>query len=177
MSKRPNLTRQGFVDLIGKRAEWEGDCLIWRKCLRDGVPVFSAPDGKTYNVRRWGMEQTGKNMSGLLACSSCADPLCIAPLHFVALTRQQLQARSAERGVFRRGNVNAAKAAANRSRAVISLEMVRTVRSDFASGLTQAEICRRYGLNKGTVWKLVRHVIRKEEVANSSVFSWRPLAA
>lgn len=173
---KPNMTPEEFVALIGKRAVWEGDCLIWQNCLRDGVPVFSAPDGKTYNVRRWGMEQTGRRLGRLLACSSCADRLCIAPGHWRSLTRLQLQQRTASLGGFDRPDGHAAKAKANRARATISMETARAIRAAHAQGVTQAEIGRLFDMQKGTVWKVVRHKIAKEQVANSSVFSWRPAA-
>jgi predicted DNA-binding protein (UPF0251 family) len=177
MVKQANMTPEQFVELIGKRAVWEGDCLIWQLCTRDGSPVFSAPDGNTYNVRRWGMQQTGRRMTGLLACSSCADSRCIAPNHFKALTRQQLQKRTASLGGFTRPDSQAAKAKANRARATISMDTVRAIRLAYSEGVTQAEISRRFEMQKGTVWKVVMHKIAREHVANSSVFAWRPEAA
>jgi hypothetical protein len=176
VKKQERMTPEAFIELIGKRAIWEGDCLIWQNCLRDGVPVFSAPDGKTYNVRRWGMQQTGRKMVGLLACSSCADPRCIAPAHFTALTRTQLQKRTASLGGFSRPDSLAAKTLANRTRATISMETARAIRAAHAAGNSQAEISRTFGMQKGTVWKVVRNVIAREFVANSSVFAWRPAA-
>ncbi len=133
------------LEAIKANCDEVGDCWEWRGCLDGIAPVMRiSMTRRLVGVRRWILEEAGKMKEGHLACAKCENPRCVAPEHAVALTRHQLQARTAK--TTRYGNSIARKqklAMARRAReTVLTLEKAQEMR---ASGLSSRAAAKVYG--------------------------------
>ncbi|CAN7187465.1 hypothetical protein [Acidovorax sp. LjRoot117] len=133
------------LEAIKANCDEVGDCWEWRGALDGKAPLMRISiTRRLVPVRRWILEQAGKMKDGCLACAKCDNPRCVAPDHAVALTRQQLQTRTAK--TTRYGSSIARKqklAIARRAReTVLTLEKVQEMR---ASGLTTRQAAKVYG--------------------------------
>ncbi|MBO9679545.1 MAG: hypothetical protein J7556_14985 [Acidovorax sp.] len=123
------------LKMIHDRCDEVGDCWEWRYALDGTAPVMRIPGmRKLVAVRRVVLDLSGKGVAGRLACASCCNPRCVAPQHAVALTRQQLQQRTAQVTQYGRSRSRNAKLShARRLRSSMTEEAVAQMRS---SGLS-----------------------------------------
>lgn len=178
---KPSLTK--LMDILLQRCRLEEDtgCAIWTGAFTMGVckARLLMGDGqwRVVNVRRAILEtKMGKPLGSLLASCRCGNERCIEPSHLKAMTRAQVQQRSSEHGLFLRPHVRAARIAAGRKRATISIETARSIRSASAAGESQASIAKRLGLTQSTIWKVVHNRIAAEAANGASVFNWKAAA-
>ena len=162
------------------RVDADTGCATWTGAFSQGVCKAQMSDNqgrRVVNVRRVILEaKNGRPLGNRLASCRCGNERCIAPDHLVALTRDQVQKRSSKLGLFDQPHVQAARIAAGRKRATISMDVVRSIRSAAAAGEPQRTIADRVGLTQATVWKIVHHMIAAESANGASVFAWRPAA-
>lgn len=145
---------------IWSRCTEDGDCMRWEGATDDcGTPQVRRPGSrKVEAARRVLLEAMGKKLDGLLATTTCDDPLCLAEEHCVAWTRKQLQKRNGAKLV---GNVarNAKLSAAARARATLDLEAVRQMR---ASNMTTRQAAAAYGVAQSTACDAMAHLTWKD---------------
>ena len=149
------------IEAIKANCDEVGDCWEWRGALDDTAPIMRlSMTRRLVPVRRWILEQAGKMHKGKLACAKCENHRCVAPHHAVALTRQQLQERTAKTtrygaNLARNLKISRARRAAG---TVLDMEKVQAMR---ASGLTTREAGKVYGCGQsaaadamaGRTWK------------------------
>lgn len=135
---------EATLEAIHANCDEVGDCWEWRGALDGSAPVMR-PEGSSrlVPVRRVVLSLTGKNADGKLACAKCCNDRCVAPQHAVALTRQQLQQRTANVTQYGRSLARSAKLAhARRQRSHLSSEIVAEMR---ASGLSSRAAAAAFG--------------------------------
>lgn len=129
------LTLQFFL----ARTVTEGRCRIWTGASVDGKYPKIEVKGKTLNVRREVYKLAGGELPDRLQIGArCGCPLCIEPKCLVARSRRTAM----KHAVFTAGG-KAAKAAAVRRRAVITMEAARAIR---VSNDTNDVLGARYGI-------------------------------
>lgn len=136
------------LEAIKANCDEVGDCWEWRGALDGKAPLMRVSmTRRLVPVRRWILEQAGKMKDGHLACAKCNNPRCVAPEHAVALTRQQLQERTAK--TTRYGNQLARKhkiSMARRAReTVLNMDLAQEMRQ---SGLTSRAAAAMYGCSQ-----------------------------
>lgn len=133
------------LEAIRANCDEVGDCWEWRGALDGSAPVMRpAGSRKLVPVRRAVMTLAGKSIGdGRLACAKCGNERCVNPEHAVALTRQQLQQRTATVTQYGRSLARTAKLAhARRLRSHLTDEVVAQMR---ASGLSTRAAAAAYG--------------------------------
>lgn len=133
------------LEAIRANCDEVGDCWEWRGALDGSAPVMRpAGSRKLMPVRRAVMTLAGKSIGdGRLACAKCGNERCVNPEHAVALTRQQLQQRTAKVTQYGRSLVRAAKlASARRAYSPLTAEAVAQMR---ASGLSTRAAAAAFG--------------------------------
>lgn len=70
------------------RAEWHGDCLLWKQGLRpDGYPAGDRPEGPIHRLLFMGYH--GKIPTGDHVHHTCANRACVAPAHLALSTARE----------------------------------------------------------------------------------------
>lgn len=82
------------------------------------------------------------------AVHSCDNKRCVNPNHLRWGTPAENVKEAFERGFIPKGE--------NVSRAILTEELVRNARADRKSGMTYAELSRKYGIAKGAIWHAVK---------------------
>lgn len=163
--RQPHHVAHTLESILAKCDEDAG-CWIWKGGLGHGVPTLSV-NRKTMPVRRYiAQHLQGRRVAGLLATSSCMNPLCVSPDCLVLVTRAQLQKMWANHLGYHHNPVRNAKIAQQaRANSPHSDETVALVRQ-MSETLTQREISRRLGLNFDFVNKVIRNKLRRDYAAN-----------
>ena len=132
----------GCVDVNG--------CLIWRGCVKQGsgVPQASIQPWVGISLPRLVFQaQHGRApRAGMYVVPACGNRRCLACL--CEMTRAEAQQRAAQRGAYSHPIALANRAAAKRSRARHSPEMVQLARD---MSMTHAEAARRTGISRSYV--------------------------
>lgn len=153
------------------------DCVMWEGSKnRDGYGTRKFR-GITWLAHRvaW-VEARGEIPRGLNVCHSCDRPACVNVDHLFLGTQKDnmvdcAKKRRTSRGrkhsiicknrpnYSRRNHSEAMKKCAARGessgRAKLTEDKVRSLRREHATGATPTELSFRYGINVGTVWKVV----------------------
>ncbi len=143
------------LEAIKANCDEVGDCWEWRGALDGKAPLMRiSMTRRLVPVRRWILEQAGKMKEGCLACAKCNNPRCVAPEHAVALTRQQLQERTAKTtnygsSIARQKKISAARRAQG---TVLTEEIVREMRE---CGMTSRQAAARYGCCQYAAWQAI----------------------
>lgn len=139
---------------IYARCVEDGDCLLWQGALaRGGVPQMQY-GGKVRPVRRVVAQLLGKKLDGLLATTTCGNPLCLAKEHLWMATRQQLQQYTADRTGYGRSLTRRARISrAKRAQAKLSLDQVEAIRL----APSAAEAARAHGIARSTAISIRAH--------------------
>lgn len=138
------------LEAIKANCDEVGDCWEWRGALDGTAPIMRiSMTRRLVPVRRFILEEAGKMKEGHLACAKCGNPRCVAPDHAIAMTRQDLQVRTAR--ITRYGKSAARKqklAIARRAGGtVLTMEKVQEMR---ALGLSTRQAARTYGCCQST---------------------------
>lgn len=155
--KNRPLAVQTMESLIARTDE-EGDCLIWKGYIGNGVPQVSH-HGKVIAVRRLMLELQGRVLRiGDHAASKCRNPSCVNPEHISH--RNKFQHSAAMHSAPRNEEVRAAKLAAfRRKTAKLDMEKAREIRCSDESGPVLAA---RYGVDKALVSRIRRNEAWRE---------------
>lgn len=132
----------------------DDECWPWTLLLnRWGYGVCSL-DGHTINASRAAYIVTfGELIGGFVVCHKCDNPACCNPAHLFAGTQAEnladCRAKGRSRGHFGKG--------ADHPNHVAKLnpDRVREARALWASGISQSEIARRFGLDNQTIRRAV----------------------
>jgi hypothetical protein len=155
-------------------------CWVWRLAAdKDGQGKcsYKRPDGtKTQTTSRrvsW-MMSTGKPIApGLVVYQKlCRDPLCVNPAHLACGTKAEAGKRLRDEGHLRGHPARIAKNTrlVHQHIAILDWAKVREIRASNADRYTLAAL---YGVKPKTI-RDVQNQRCWREVANSSVFAWRP---
>jgi hypothetical protein len=137
--------------------EWQGD---FNGRNHDTPSMIMG--GKRVPVRRVVMQEAGKWIRGRLATNTCRNPACVAEEHALALTRKQLQQRTASSTNYGKSLATRAAIAKSRqtgSRAVLTAEAVREIRE---SPMLLREAAEKFGCSLKTVSKARNYQTWKE---------------
>lgn len=110
-------------------------------------------DGRRLNASRAAYLVTfGAIASGLVVCHKCDNPVCCNPAHLFAATQAENLAdcRGKGRARYRTGATH------HRATAKMTDDMVREARRLYASGVSQSEIWRRWGVHSSVISRAVR---------------------
>lgn len=119
----------------------ESGCWIWLgQITRQGYGVATFGGEQIRAHRLAYRAYHGGIQSGLSVCHKCDTPACVNPTHLFAGTHAENMADKKEKGRQARG--------ADISASGLSDDQVRQI---YASSQTIKEICRRFGLGRGTV--------------------------
>jgi len=145
------------LDRILGRVRECGDCLEWAGYAIEGKHPQIRVNWKSYPVRRlvWFLTR-GPVRSEVWIANKCENPLCVNPDHLVAHTRSTAL-KGAKRTVSHKTKI----AAARRSKSVLTMEIVRAIRSSDEPNPVLAE---RFGITPGYVSHLRRGTVWKEYV-------------
>ena len=125
-------------------------CLLWTAArLAEGYGVFSIRH-KTVRANKWALEQKlGRPLrDGMQACHSCDNPPCVEPSHLYEGTPVQNGRDKVVRDRQPWGE--------NAPGAKLTEEQARDVARQVATGVSQTEVARRFGVNQSTVSRIVR---------------------
>lgn len=143
-------------------------CFSWESVDASGGPDECWPWTKSINIWGYGdAEYLGKRMNasraayidthgsiakGLVVCHRCDNPACCNPAHLFAATQAENLADCRRKGRqhYRRGESH------HRATAKMTEEKVIEARRLYASGTTQTEIARRWGLHSSVISRAVR---------------------
>jgi hypothetical protein len=118
------------IELIEAKSINDGGCWIWQGGVAHGNAYMSV-NKKSVAVRRWIMQNQGKDIRGKLVTSTCMNSLCVCPDHLIVVTRAKLQQLWADHLQYASNPVRCAKLAAlSRARLGASLEEVMKARTD-----------------------------------------------
>lgn len=110
-------------------------------------------EGKRMNASRAAYAATyGPIAPGLVICHSCDNPLCCNPAHLRADTQASNLAECRAKGRAR----YCLGADHHRATAKLTPERVTEAKRLYASGVTQTEIARRFGVHSATISRTVR---------------------
>jgi hypothetical protein len=149
---------------VWARCHEDGDCLLWDGAVaKSGVATARDPNTlKVGPVRRTLMIALGRYIGGKLATVSCGNPLCMAEEHLLALTRKELQQRSAPK--LSQNLVRSAKLAkAARAKSSMTEEKAREIR---ASGMRPIDASAHFDVPYQTAAKIIGGRAWKEYGAN-----------
>lgn len=107
-------------------------CLEWTGPLNKGTPVSRVPGCRELiAVRRLVLLELGPIREGMLASTTCGNPLCVNPHHVKAMTRTQVQKKTAAKNGYHKNPVRAAKIAMKaKARRILTDEQAHMVRID-----------------------------------------------
>jgi ribosome-binding protein aMBF1 (putative translation factor) len=127
------------------------ECWPWRGSKNCWGYGQCSLDGRTVNASR-AAYITAKGPSGLVVCHQCDNPACCNPAHLFAATQAENLAdcRAKGRQRYRFG------ADHHRVGAKLTPELVREARRLYASGVSQSEIGRRWGIHSSVISRAVR---------------------
>jgi hypothetical protein len=161
------------TETVRSRVIEEGNCWIWQHGLNSAGYPMASIHGRVSLVGAWlyfhlnGGEPDRKHF----ITTKCRNKLCVSPLCL------QRESRS---DVNRRRKMNPAKKYAmyrdqsfKNGFAKIDMEKAREIR---ASSDHWTVIAEKYGLKQDAIYKIRANKSWIEQVANSSVFNWRPAA-
>jgi hypothetical protein len=138
--------------LILPRCREDGGCWVWLGCVQQcGTTPTFRPHGssKTASVRRWVLQATGHDMTGKLATNTCESPLCVAPWHLAAVTRKDLQQRTAENLLL---STKMARAKSLRTARHATAKLTPSIVALLAqSPMPSADLARYMGVHKQTI--------------------------
>lgn len=118
-----------------------GDCWDWRGTLVNGYGRFCY-QGQNAKAHRVAYELThGAIPAGAVICHRCDRPCCVNPAHLFVGTQAENLADARAKG---------------RLPSVVTEATVREIRAKVASGVSQADICRAYGLKPSIVCHIVK---------------------
>lgn len=138
-------------DRVEKKGQDE--CWPWRGSLNIWGYGQSSLDGRSVNASRAAfVEANGPVNPGLVICHRCDNPACCNPSHLFAATQAENLAdcRAKGRQVYRYG------ADHHRPSAKLTPEMVVEARRLYASGVSQSEIGRCWGIHSSVISRAVR---------------------
>lgn len=157
--------------LIRGRCESEGECLLWQQAVNTNGLPYAQHRGKVVNVRRlaWELANGEPLPRELVLGMSCGHSACLNLAHMQPMQRRQLQRKLAKAGKFSSPAARAARTAAARQRAVLSMDAAREIRS---STERSADLAARFGVSLSTVQKVRQGIVWAESaVRQSSVFA------
>jgi hypothetical protein len=131
----------------------QGDCWLWTGSINTWGYGACAWNGKSTNASRAAWESVnGPAPAGHVICHRCDRPACCNPAHLWAGTQAENLAdcRAKGRQVYRTG------ADHHRASAKLTPDLVRQARELYATGTTQTEIGRRFGVHSSVVSRAVR---------------------
>lgn len=152
----PNQHTAGeWADRWLARVDTTGDCWLWTG-RRDGKGYgHLSVLGKDWTAYRLSYAlHNGDIPDGAFICHTCDNPPCVNPAHLYAGTPRTNSRDCLERG----RHVSLRGAACGKAR--LSVETVRAIRQDYATGrYTQAELGRKYGAGQPHVSSIVRRKV------------------
>lgn len=129
------------------------DCWPWRGALNRWGYGACQLNGKQMNASRAAYIDThGEPSPGLVVCHTCDNPACCNPAHLFAGTQAENLADCRAKG---RTNIRHG-ADHHRATAKLTDELVREARRLYASGVSQSEIGRRWGVHSSVISRAVR---------------------
>lgn len=124
----------------------EGDCMEWQGAIGShGYGTARYPGGKVDAAHRvaWFLSRGEKAPTGKFVCHSCDNRRCVNPKHLWLGTPSENTKDAIAKGRFKLPNVK------------LTESEVRRIRKLYTKGITQAELSRMFGVERGTVWNIV----------------------
>lgn len=151
----------------------EDDCWIWKGAIRpDGQP-FGWMNGRVRLIRQWVYlttkrieKQPGMRVFGGCGKYGCVAAGCSEYVSYADSTRRMKRDKARDMLVQRQRNID-------RGNAILNMEKAREIRR---SDLPQRKLAEIYGVSQSAIRRIKANELWAEQVANSSVFNWRPAA-
>ena len=131
----------------------DGECWPWKGRLNRWGYGACQYGGRQVNASRAAyLSVHGDIAEGLVVCHSCDNPACCNPAHLFAATQAEniLDCKRKGRWRSRSGPTHP------RPSAKLTEDMVREARRLYASGVSQSEIGRSWGIHSSTISRAVR---------------------
>lgn len=138
-------------------------CWVWTGCQDNygyGKIRYQGRDQKAHRIS-W-MLHNGPIPEGFMACHTCDNPSCVNPLHLFLgnHTINALDMASKGRQVFQRRPERATRGEQHYC-AKLTAEMVQTIRTEHAHGISLDALALRYGVSKQSIWRAVHYLTWK----------------
>lgn len=130
----------GLPELLLRRSQWEGECLIWRGSKTKGYGTVMWKGRQRYAHHISWMEHFGGEPIGLDFCHSCDVKARINPHHIWLGTHRENMADCRVKRGYRHG--------ANHPRAKLTEDDVREIRKSEATNRALAKV---YGVSHGVI--------------------------
>lgn len=151
------MTPTELLDYVHARCVEDGGCWIWQGCMQHcgTTPTMRIPGSrKTTSVRRAVLAAKGIKLEGKLASQTCESPRCVAPEHLKAMTRKELQVKTANTlspDVKIKRDARLAKTV--QAKGKLTAETVELIKR---SPMPTGEIARYMGVSRHAIWAAKR---------------------
>lgn len=113
------------------------------------APIIRRGGRRVLSVRRVILELNGFDITHKLATCKCGTPLCLS--HLTALTRTELQIRTAKTTNWAKSHAHCASVSFRRRKtATLNMEKVKAMREAASEGMTSREAGHLYGVSQST---------------------------
>jgi hypothetical protein len=163
---KPQTVEERFWSFVDKSPGHgpNGDCWIWHGGKRKGHGAFTPRKGEMWCAHRFSYFLAhGHIDQSLLVLHSCDNRPCVNPAHLRQGTQADNIRDMHKRGREASGDKHGSKTHPESrprgeqcSYAKLTAEIVREIRSDAASGVSHAELARRYGISRPMVIFIVQ---------------------
>lgn len=141
-----------LADRFYSYVEKTDGCWIWRgPTSPDGYGVLTYHNRATRAHRLAYIIAHGAIPDGTIICHTCDNPRCVRPDHLYAGSFSDNRRDAQERNRWARKNIENVPRGERNSKARLTEDDVRDIRTSLARGETQAAIAKRYGVKQVTI--------------------------
>jgi hypothetical protein len=132
-------TEQRFWEKVDKT----GNCWLWTAGRKGSYGTFRCASAGHYAHRYSYILHFGAVPDGMLVCHKCDNGRCVRPDHLFIGTHADNMADRNRKGRARGGG--------HHTPIKLTADQVRSIRSEYASGVFQIELARRYDVHPNTI--------------------------
>ena len=150
--RKPKVTTpQGFWSRVDKHDP--GECWTWLRYINDsGYGVTTTKNNRHIRASHIAYELTyGPLPEGFIVCHKCDNPACVNPAHLFAGTHTDNVCDMDNKG----RRVNAPQHGESHGMSKLTADKVVEIRRLAASGISNAELGRRFDISDTHVWRIV----------------------
>lgn len=135
------------------------ECWEWQASKSKGYGQLSSHKSKSpYKAYRLSWELANGNIpDGMEVCHKCDNPSCVNPAHLFLGTHRENMLDAFHKGRLRMYKWGKGE---NSNSAKLTMDQVRALRNDYASGMTYLQLAKKYSISN--VGRIVRNVVYRD---------------